>query len=367
MHGRDDTGARLIVGGLGDTISIVDPSALRIIDANVNRAGEGLRVLEEYARFVLEDEGASARLKDLRHALAEIARALGTTSLLSARDTRHDVGTGISTDAEQHRATPAEVAVAAARRAAEALRCIEEYGKLVDRSTAARVERLRYELYDVEQTIVMGSPRRAALNKARLHVIVTEARCAGPWLTVCEQAIAGGADILQLREQSLGDRELLVRARRLRAVTRERNVLMIVNDRVDVARLSDADGVHVGQEDVSVADARRIVGPHALVGKSTHGTAEARAALDERPDYIAVGPMFPSQTKSGLTVQGPTLLAEVSAFADVPVVAIGGIAAHNIEALDVQDRVQVAVCQSVIGAADPARAARGLKDRLDRA
>ncbi len=342
----------------------MDPAALRIIDANLNRAGEGLRLLEEHARLVLGDEGLSARAKAARHGLAEIGKRFGVRELLAARDIEGDVGTGISTEAERRRENTAEVAGAGAKRAAESMRCIEEYGKIIDAATAQGVEQLRYEVYALEQGILIGGPRRARLRSALLHVMVTEELCRGPWLTVCEQAIAGGADVLQLREKSLGDDELLDRARRLRELTREHDVLLIINDRVDIARLAGADGVHLGQGDLPVSQGRQIVGPHLLIGTSTHSIAEARAALGQGPDYVAVGPMFRSATKPELAVRGPGLLGEVAELADVPVVAVGGITAENVGGLSVGGRLQVAVCQAVIGAADPAAAARELRDRL---
>jgi thiamine-phosphate pyrophosphorylase len=172
--------------------------------------------------------------------------------------------------------------------------------------------------------------------------------------------------VLQLREKSLGDGELLDRARRLRELTREHDVLLIINDRADVARLAGADGVHLGRGDLPVSQGRQIVGPHLLIGTSTHSIEEARAALGQGPDYVAVGPMFPSATKPELAVRGPGLLGEVAELADVPVVAVGGITAENVSGLSVRGRLQVAVGQSVIGAADPAAAARELRDRLSR-
>jgi thiamine-phosphate pyrophosphorylase len=307
----------------------MDPAILRILDANLNQA-------------------------------------FGVEALVSARDIQHDVGTRVTAPSEQNRGSTAQVATAAAKRAAESMRCIEEYGKIIDATAAARVEQLRYELYAIEQDILIGGPRRAGLRAARLHVLVTESACNGPWLTVCQQAIDGGADILQLREKSLCDRELLVRANRLRELTRDRGVLLIINDRPDIARLAGADGVHVGQCDLPVAQARRIVGPNALIGTSTHSLDEARRASEQGPDYIAAGPMFASPTKPDVPVQGRRLLVEVAAISAVPVVAVGGITPQNVSALCLAGLGGVAVCQSVVGAEDPGAAARALSRQLGR-
>jgi len=368
----------------------VNNEIFRIIDANLNRAREALRALEEYARFVLDDVALTRRAKTLRHELADVVRSLpphrdapddgrrdahsaslfghandrGEPPLLAARDIRHDVGTEVTTAAEQERADAAAVAAAAAKRASEALRCIEEYGKTVSPPTAARVERLRYDLYAIEQDVLLTGPRRRRLRQARLHVLVTQTLCKGPWLSVCEQALVGGADVLQLREKSLSDRELLARARQLRALTERHGALLIINDRPDIARLAGADGVHVGQDDLPVSQARQIAGAGRLVGTSTHSLDEARNALTEQPDYIAVGPMFTSNTKPGVPVQGPSLLRSVSAFSDVPVVAIGGITPEKVARLQSAGLLCVAVCQAVIASSDVTSAVRRLKRQL---
>ncbi len=338
----------------------MDADALRIIDANLNRAREGLRVLEEHARFVLDDADLTRQAKELRHRLRDVAAAFGIDTV-AARDIQGDVGTTISTPSELKRGDTTDVATAAAARVSESLRCIEEYGKICDPAAAAQAERIRYDLYGVEQAALVLSPRRKRLKASRLHVLLTESLCSGPWLEVARQALIGGADVLQLREKGLTDRDLLERAKALRVLTRERGALLAINDRPDVARLVGADIVHVGQDDLSVADARHAAGRGVLVGRSTHSVEQAEAALRERPDYIAVGPMFASRTKMGAEIQGPALLQRVLAIADVPVVAIGGITAERLRDLAFEQRFQIAVCQAAIAAADVCAAVRSLK------
>lgn len=338
----------------------MNADALRIIDANLNRAREGLRVLEEHARFVLDDAELTRRTKELRHQLRDVSKAFGMDAV-AARDIQHDVGTSISTSTERARADTSDVAAAAAKRVSESLRCIEEYGKIMNSTAAAEAERIRYRLYAIEQDLLVSAPRRERLKAARLHVLLTESLCNGPWLDVARQALVGGADVLQLREKGLSDRDLLERARVLRSLTREYGALLTVNDRPDIARLAMADIVHVGQDDLPVADARRITGPGILIGKSTHSIEQAKAAMAERPDYIAVGPMFASQTKMNAEVQGPALLQAVLSVADVPIVAIGGITKLHLPALACEKPIQIAVCQAVIGASDVRAATRALK------
>jgi thiamine-phosphate pyrophosphorylase len=343
---------------------------LRIIDANLNRANEGLRTLEEFARMVLNDAILTEQIKQLRHELGAAAAGFDQSALLASRDTLGDVGTTITNDSEKSRRSPMDVAAAACKRVAESLRCIEEYGKIISPPTAAQIEQLRYRLYTVEQQTLLSSPRRHALAHVRLHVLITESLCHLPWLDTCKQVIAAlavgvhpGQEVsgampiaLQLREKSIADRELLNRARQLRDLTAAHGILLIINDRPDIARLANADGVHLGQDDIPVADARAIAGPTILIGRSTHALDQARDAMKEPIDYIAVGPMFPSRTKPADQIPGPPLLHDVLSETLLPVVAIGGITVDNLALLKSDRPYAIAVSQAIIAAKDPRRA-----------
>lgn len=343
----------------------MDSHIARILDANANRAREAMRVLEEHCRMVLDDGPLTQRVKDLRHELAAALNHFGADSLLAARDTQHDVGTTITTEGESHRPDTQSVAVAAAKRAAESLRCLEEYGKIANTQAATAIEQLRYRTYTLEQDILIGGPRRARLRTARLHILVTASLCKRPWLDVCTAALAGGADVIQLREKDLPDAELLARAKSLREITARANALLIINDRPDIARLVDADGVHLGQTDLPVAAAREIVGPNRLIGVSTHSLAEARAALSTNPDYLGVGPMFASPTKPHVAVQGAKLLAEIAALTPLPLAAIGGITPANArEILTAAPRAALAVSHAILSADDPGEVSRQLRSAM---
>ncbi len=336
----------------------------RILDANLNRAREAARVMEDYARFVLDDPAGCALLKRLRHDLAAWERALPADVLLAARDTPADVGTAISTDSERLRAGPREVLSAAARRLQEALRTVEEYLKTLRPEMAAQVQAMRYRVYELEQRLSLRGTRAAAFARVRLYVLITAALCRGDWLETAEAAIRGGAGCLQLREKQMSDRVLLERARRLAALCREHGALCIINDRPDLAVLADADGVHLGQEDLPAPRARRIVGPDRLIGVSTHDAGQLEAALQAGPDYVAVGPVFASPTKPQDHVPGPPLLGAAVARSPVPVVAIGGIDAGNLGILVQAGARCVCVCSAVLGADDPHAAARRLAGGL---
>lgn len=342
----------------------MEPSVLRILDANLNRAREALRAIEDYARFVLDDRDAVQHAKALRHDLRQIVEAAGPDELLAARDILNDVGRDAKTAGELQRATTDDVMRAAFARLTEAGRVLGEYGKLLSPAAADMAEKLRYQAYELEQRVVLRGMLRARFRRVRLYVILTEALCTGGWYETAEAALRGGAGCLQLREKNLSDAELLRRARRLRELTRQHEALLVINDRPDVARLCGADGVHVGQDDLPVHAVRRIAGAQLLVGKSTHTPEQFDAALAEEPDYLAVGPMFASPTKPQDHIAGPQTLAEVAGRTQVPLVGIGGVTANNAAAVMRAGAGCVCACAAVISADDPQRAAASLLDAL---
>lgn len=338
----------------------MDKDALRILDANINRTREALRVIEDYARFVLDDPAAAAAAKQCRHRLRGIVDAVSANALLEARDIVSDVGRDVKTAGELQRASVEDVVRAAFARLAEACRALGEYGKLVSFSAAEAAESLRYHAYELEQRVVLRGALRRQLRKAHLYVLLTESLCSRPWLETAAAAIDGGAGCIQLREKKLDDGELLHRAVQLRELTARHKVLMALNDRPDLARLAAADVLHVGQGDLAVRAARRIAGAGILVGKSTHTAAQCDAAAAEEPDYLAVGPMFASATKPQGHVAGPGLLAAARERSDLPLVAIGGIDADNAAEIYAAGADCVAVCRAVIGAGDIAAAAAAI-------
>lgn len=339
------------------------PAVLRILDANANRAREALRVLEDYARFALNDDALSGQLKHVRHDLASATAPLLPQAILH-RDTPGDVGTDNKTPSETRRQDLAAVVIAAGKRLGEALRVIEELLKTEDPAKASAVEALRYRFYDLEQRLArtLRPPQRFA--GVRLYVLITEALCQRPWLETAEQAILGGADCLQLREKQLESGQLLRRAQRLVQLCRQHGVLCIINDRPDIALLSGADGVHVGQDDLPAASVRSLIGPDLLLGVSTQRLEQARQALLDGADYLGVGPIFPSTTKTRDILPGPAYARQVASSIPLPAVAIAGITADNLDQVLATGIGAIAVTAAVVAAPDPQSAARRLKQKL---
>lgn len=208
---------------------------------------------------------------------------------------------------------------------------------------------------------------RRRLARARLQVLATTSVAEGAGRSLLDAvaaALDGGADLIQLREKDLPDEAVLARALRLRALCDAQGALLVVNDRIEVARDAGADGVHLGQEDRSVAEARAVLGGDALIGVSTHDEAEVRRALADGADSVGVGSVFATATKGrAVPVGGPAALARIAAIAEargVPAFAIGGITPENVAEVVAAGFRRVAVCAGVIGSADPRAAAGAL-------
>ncbi|WP_146402080.1 thiamine phosphate synthase [Pseudobythopirellula maris] len=338
--------------------------ALRAIDASLNRAAEGLRVVEDYARFVLDDGLLTAFAKRLRHELADASSGLPGDSLVKARETQRDVGASISTEAEGQRGDAWMVALASLKRVQQSLRSLEEYSKIGGADVAGRFETLRYESYTLEKALAATRSAIERFDGVRLYVLVGACGDAREFESLVVALMAGGAQALQLRDKQADDRTLLARARALVALTRQAGVLAIVNDRPDLATLARADGVHVGQTELGVKEARTIVGPNALVGVSTHTIEQARAAVLDGADYIGCGPTFPSQTKSFDAFAGLAFLEQVAAEVRLPAFAIGGVDAANLPQVLQTGCSRVAVSAAVAQAADPGAAAKLLAKAL---
>jgi thiamine-phosphate pyrophosphorylase len=210
--------------------------------------------------------------------------------------------------------------------------------------------------------------RRAQLQSARLY-LVCDSRPGGHQLApFLRSAIAGGVDIVQLRDKRLDDEALSEAIRSVCGLCAEHGVLLIVNDRPDVALATGADGVHVGQDDMPVADVRELVGPELLIGLSTHRPEEVEAAgagTTPMVDYIGVGPVHATPTKPGRPAVGLELVRYAAEHARIPFFAIGGIDADSIAAVRDAGATRVAVVRAIAAADDPRAAAQALRHTLE--
>ncbi|WP_219834503.1 thiamine phosphate synthase [Paenibacillus sp. R14(2021)] len=183
-------------------------------------------------------------------------------------------------------------------------------------------------------------------------------------LEVMEQAILGGVDIVQLRAKDAPKEEILADARALRALTARYGVPLIINDHIDIALEVGADGAHFGQDDLPLAEARRILGPDAIIGISTHSLEQALAAERGGADYIGVGPVYPTGTKPGRTAVTTAYVREAAAHVAIPWVAIGGITLENVDEVMAAGASRICAVSAIVGSDDPAAVCRAFRERL---
>ena len=343
-------------------------SMMRLIDANLNRAGEAIRTLEDLARFLLDDATLSRGCKEARHALHAAADSIWPGQRWPwHRDTPGDVGTHVSTPSEGDRSGAADIAAAAGRRAAEALRTLEEAAKLESSSGGEEVESIRYRVYELAAAL----QRRLGGGVATqwpVCLLLTESICTRPWQEVLEASLDAGVTCVQVREKSLDDASLLRRVRTVLTLARRAGATVIVNDRVDVAQAAGADGAHLGQGDLPIPEARRLCGRRLMLGVSTHSVSEAAEAVEAGADYVGMGPVYATTTRpdlspAGLGVVGDTL----PIIGDLPHLAIGGITSDRVGALCGAGVRGVAVGAAICGAQEPRAAAMAILEAVRRA
>jgi thiamine-phosphate pyrophosphorylase len=336
---------------------------LRIIDANINRTGEGLRVLEEVSRLLLNDSAVTQQLKDMRHGLVNTGYDL-QIQLLNSRDAAGDVGSAMDVTGEEKTRDTKEIVIANARRVQESLRVLEELSKTPGLGLNAEAfRRARFALYTIEKDLL---GRVARLDKVKkitgLYVVIDT-----DWLKgrkpvdLALQAIDGGARVIQLRCKTGPARDFLSMAIELKAVCAAKVIPFIVNDNLGVALASGADGLHIGQEDLPAAVVRQLLPIDMLLGVSARTKAEALKAVADGADYLGVGAVFTTDTKDSTAI-GLDALAVIKKAAAVSVIAIGGINKDNLASVTEIGVDGVAVISAVLGADDVKRAAAQLAD-----
>lgn len=339
---------------------------LRTIDAAANRLREGLRVVEDYLRFTLDDAHLMGILKTTRHQLADALKFIGPESLIASRDTLNDVGTAISTTSEFDRQTLEHLLQANLKRVQEATRTLEEFSKLVSVEAASIFKQMRYSFYTLEKSVLGCLNNQQKLNGCQLYLLVSESLChhgSGPTI---RESLAAGIEIVQIREKEMTDRQLLEHGKRVREWTRETGAILIMNDRPDLAVAIDADGVHVGQDELPVREVRQIVGPRRMIGVSTHNIEQARKAVLDGADYLGVGPTFPTTTKlfEAHEYAGLKFIQQVAAEITLPWFAIGGINEDNLEQTLQAGAQRVAVSSAICGHEQPGQITKKLLEQF---
>ncbi|MEL6259515.1 MAG: thiamine phosphate synthase [Cyanobacteria bacterium J06554_11] len=377
-----DRAADHATGGVAQLATADRRVLFRILDANLDRAREGVRVVEEWCRFGLNDEAAMAQLKHLRQVIA----GWHTPDIRAARDTPGDLGTALTHPQEAVRSSLAQVLQVNLARAQEALRVLEEYGKLHSAEMATGCKQMRYQLYTLDSQIMepflpsdksdsrsdgrlaeqadLKQRRFQQLARAKTYLVTSPV---DNLLDVVESALQGGIAIVQHREKKANDEERLAIAQQLRTLCHRYGALFIVNDRVDIAIAADADGVHLGQQDLPMNVARQILGPDRIVGRSTTNPQELQRAIDEAADYVGVGPVYATPTKPGKAAAGNEYVRYAAQHAPMPWFTIGGLNADNIGPTLTAGATRVAVVRALMEADDPEAIARSLVQQTQQA
>ncbi len=333
----------------------------RLLDANLDRAREGLRVVEDWCRFGLGREDLVARTKDLRQRLG----LLHDNRFKLARHTASDPAAGLGHPAQELRHNPTQVVAANCARVQEALRVIEEFGRGGEGPLAREAAAARYALYDLEVAVLRaaagGNERRDQLARCRLYLITSPSPTL---IATVAAALEAGVRLVQYRSKQADDGERWREARELRQLCGRHGALFIVNDRIDLALAVDADGVHLGQGDLPPSVARQLLGPERLIGRSTGEIAQLRQAVLDGCDYVGVGPVHPTPTKPGREPVGLAYVRQAAAESPIPFFAIGGIDAATLAPVLAAGAQGVAVVRAITEAADPGQASRELLEAL---
>ena len=341
---------------------------LRIIDANLNRAGEGLRLLEDLARLLLNDAGLTQQLKTMRHELVRGDWSFHQ-KLLQSRNSEGDVGINLEAPGEEKQRELPIMVVANARRVQESLRVLEELAMIPDTTPeldSEKFKQARFNLYTIERTLLSKLQRQDKIKHLPgLYVIIDiQALTRRNHIEVASQAIGGGAKTIQLRDKLTNKKELLPIAQQLRNLCVKHNVLFIVNDHLDLALATDADGLHLGQSDLPIKVARQLLPIGKILGRSTTTVSEAITAESEGADYIAVGSIYPTSSKETAVVVGLDRLRQIRQAVSLPLVAIGGITKDNAAEVMAAGANSVAIINAILQAEAPEEAARQIVDSL---
>ncbi|MDD5529800.1 MAG: thiamine phosphate synthase [bacterium] len=309
----------------------MNTKTLQIIDANINRITEGLRVVEEIVRFIIKDAQLTKQIKTERHKVRKLSKKIET---LECRDTPKDLGKNKDFDTYSYK-NILELTNRNFKRAQEGCRVIEEFTKLLDTPLSSDIKEIRFKIYDIEKTTnIKLSKCLSAKNKIdfSFYVILDKKyikRNDSSYLTnIVTDLCKNGITIVQLREKSTEAKSFLEDALLIRKITQEFNIPFIINDRLDIALAVNADGVHLGETDMPIQYAKKLF-PGKIIGSSVNTVEKAKTAEKMGADYLGVGCLFPSKTASK-PITSLNILAKIKSAVHIPVLGIGGITLSNL-------------------------------------
>ena len=329
-----------------------NPEDLRIyqiIDANLDRSREGLRVLEDWARFGLGEEKYVERIKNFR-------QILGKNHLEIYKQSRNyieDKCKGLTHQEQINRKTSEEIISSNSGRVQEALRVIEEFSRLHNHELSKIASEIRYEIYTIEIDLLSLSKFKKSdkiLRDNDLYVITDQKE---NLLEIIEEILIAGVRIIQYRFKSGADKDHLKEAIQIKNLCKRYNSLFIVNDRLDIALASNADGIHLGQDDLDLKTARKLLGYSKIIGISANTEIEISNALKDGCNYIGIGPVFETATKKNKKPIGIEKMKALTKDLNIPWFAIGGIKSKDISYLKRNGFKKVALVSQLMNSKDP--------------
>ena len=321
----------------------------QIIDANLDRAREGLRVLEDWARFGLGLENYVIKIKNFRQILGKNHLEIYKKS----RNHIEDQCKGLSHVEQTNRKSPEKIISSNAARVQEALRVIEEFSRLNNKELSKIASEIRYEIYTLEVELLNFNTRKKLGKIIRENDLYAITDQKSDVIEKIEDILIGGVKIIQYRFKTGTDKDHLEEAIKIKKLCQKYNSLFIVNDRVDIALASNADGIHLGQDDLDLKTARKILGNSKIIGISANNEIDIANSIKDGCDYIGIGPVFKTLTKKDKEPLGLEKIKTLTKDIKVPWFAIGGINIKNISYLKNNGFSKFALVSELMNSDDP--------------
>ena len=321
----------------------------QIIDANLDRAREGLRVLEDWARFGLGR-------KDLVKIFKNFRQILGKHHLKVYKESRNfinDKCAGLSHPEQFNRGNVSSIISSNSARVQEALRVIEEFSRNHNYNLCKIASEIRYEIYNLEILLLEANSNASLLKILKNNDLYFITLDTENLFEKIKNVLEGGVKIIQLRCKRGKDSENLKFAIKLRELCDHYDSLLLINDRVDIALACKADGVHLGQDDMDIKSARKIMGFSKIIGISANNDQDIKKAIQDGCDYLGIGPVFATTTKKGKVPLGIETLKSLTKDISIPWFAIGGIKEQNISLLKENNICKVAIITDLINSKKP--------------
>ncbi len=341
----------------------LDENIVSVLDANFGRLDEGLRVLEDTCRFVLKNLRMTREFKKMRHFLTEASCGL-KLQLLNSRG--RDIGASLILANEGARQGIDEIVIANAKRAEESLRVLEEYFKFLKIERWRKFQEKRFLLYSLEKEIVSKIVRKEKTKRLFPLCLILDAKYLKKEKPIekLKEAISGGVKAVQYRDKTNSKRRVLKNAVSFRRLCQRTGVLFLINDYLDIALAVDSDGVHLGDKDLPVRTARKMLPFDKIIGRTVHSLKEAEKAQADGADYLSLGALFPSRTKKDASLIEPLLIKRIKEKIDLPIMAIGGINKNNVKKTAEWSADGVAVSEAIMAEDNCRRAAKEILSEI---